>query len=555
MTSLPTLPLEMLHRLFDVLDGTTILLSMRNVCQRFQTVVDTYNRYQLDLTSLSKPDSHRLLSIIRPEYVTGLSLSDGEMTPGQIGLFLSLIDIRHFTRLRSLTLLEIAEPHLHVFLRHAVTCSLTSFTLRPNVGRWREEQLILQYLSSIIVQPSLLRLELFDGNLSASIDRLKWAVNCKLRHLRLTSFRRRSVSRLLDRLPDLRTLGLDEDIPATQSSSFFYEPEECFSTPCSRLTSLTLSNMSQEVDTIPSALSHTPFLRHLKIISASYHRIDGSRWEEMIRTNLLFLSRFDFYTRFYRRRSNEETVECVLNELMTPFRTPFWTEEKRWLVVCNVFPTRDIVDVYTSPICISSYAYLSDLTMKTITNLEREDQHLTTVESVNELRIYLSQILANDRSLAELVMPVVDLYQVTKLTMILDHPIAPDRITYHRLIALLKQTSNLQSLIICWISNDNQRRFFAAEICSTIIPHANRSKLRHLGVPCFSLDEVKTILERFTDLFSIRLDLSCVSSTSAQIIEYVKTLMPDCSILEESKSVSIWMNERSKTNNDPKSFH
>ena len=114
-TSFLTLPVEIPHRIFGELDGTSLLLSVRNVCQRPRSTVDSYHHLTLDLTFLSKPDFHRLFTFIRPDCVIGLSLSDGGTTPGQIGVFLSLFDIRHFIRLRSLTLLRV-RVRMRVFI-------------------------------------------------------------------------------------------------------------------------------------------------------------------------------------------------------------------------------------------------------------------------------------------------------------------------------------------------------------------------------------------------------------------------------------------------------
>lgn len=45
--SLHTLPVELVYCILDNLDQLTILLSVRNVCIRLNTVIDTYNRYQV----------------------------------------------------------------------------------------------------------------------------------------------------------------------------------------------------------------------------------------------------------------------------------------------------------------------------------------------------------------------------------------------------------------------------------------------------------------------------------------------------------------------------
>lgn len=45
--SFHTLPIELVYRIFDNLDFTRILLSLRNVCVRFNQITDTYHRYQV----------------------------------------------------------------------------------------------------------------------------------------------------------------------------------------------------------------------------------------------------------------------------------------------------------------------------------------------------------------------------------------------------------------------------------------------------------------------------------------------------------------------------
>lgn len=45
--SLYTLPIDMIYRILDQLDEETIILSIFNVCQRLNAIIDTYHRYQL----------------------------------------------------------------------------------------------------------------------------------------------------------------------------------------------------------------------------------------------------------------------------------------------------------------------------------------------------------------------------------------------------------------------------------------------------------------------------------------------------------------------------
>ena len=69
------------------------------------------------------------------------------------------------------------------------------------------------------------------------------------------------------------------------------------------------------------------------------------------------------------------------------FATPFWTVEKRWLVICNIFPSSEVVEMYISPICSAHWYHVPGPNTKTISNFERDDQSATVLESVIELRV------------------------------------------------------------------------------------------------------------------------------------------------------------------------
>jgi hypothetical protein len=47
MSSLLTIPVELVYRILDQLDELTILLSARGVCKRLNLITDTYYRYQV----------------------------------------------------------------------------------------------------------------------------------------------------------------------------------------------------------------------------------------------------------------------------------------------------------------------------------------------------------------------------------------------------------------------------------------------------------------------------------------------------------------------------
>jgi hypothetical protein len=102
--SLLTLPTELHHRIFDYLDVQTVIRSVRCVCRQLHATVNAYNRLQLNLTSMIKPDLKLLRRVIRPENVISITFSDGDRaTSGEIDLFFSNVDVHRFTQLRSLT--------------------------------------------------------------------------------------------------------------------------------------------------------------------------------------------------------------------------------------------------------------------------------------------------------------------------------------------------------------------------------------------------------------------------------------------------------------------
>ena len=47
-SSLIVLPIELIYRILDHLQLKDIFLSARNVCQRLDSITDTYHRYQVN---------------------------------------------------------------------------------------------------------------------------------------------------------------------------------------------------------------------------------------------------------------------------------------------------------------------------------------------------------------------------------------------------------------------------------------------------------------------------------------------------------------------------
>jgi hypothetical protein len=122
--------MRLFYRIFDHLDVLTIIRSLGRVCLQLYSTTNTYNRYELDFTLISKWDIKLIASRIRPENVISITLlGDDEDTSSLISLFYSRFDIRQFNRLRSLTLHKINSTVLDHFLQNVTAFFLMSLSI------------------------------------------------------------------------------------------------------------------------------------------------------------------------------------------------------------------------------------------------------------------------------------------------------------------------------------------------------------------------------------------------------------------------------------------
>ena len=378
MASLPTLPVEILHQIFSELDPITVFLSVRKVCRQLRQVTKTHYRYELDLRSISKPDFHRLVTVIHPDYVTSLALSDGEMTPGQIGLFLSLVDIDRFTRLRSLTLIEIKEQNLCVFLQHARRCVLSRLTICTSLAN-RPEKALLEHFSAVISQPTLLHLELSNVEAIDLLDGVEWPVQCQLRHLTLEKCCRKQVLKILQCTSELETLEIYGPYSIILPEGF--QEELILVTPHQKLTSLRLINAHWSMDFVRSLLTKTPCLTHLQIAGDDIALSPGHVWENLIKATVPLLTKFELNAYFPIFLNSTHNDLAKWKRLIASFWTPSWIEEKHWFFISKCFVNRQAVEISTSPTCGRNIPLVFDENTKTLSNFDREFRPLTMSDS------------------------------------------------------------------------------------------------------------------------------------------------------------------------------
>jgi len=350
VSCLEALPVELLYRIIDNIDTKTVFLSLRCVCKRFYAIINNQNRYKLDFGYISKSNFYQVCHLIHPENVIGLTLSNGNETVGQIGLFLSFFDVHLFTRLFSLTLIRINESESNIFLNHIITCPIVSLS----IGYYHESSLsiaTIDLLSSTIEKLNNLRKFEFKVKYLLNKD-IQWSVYCTIQHLTLHFCTLKQFFTILQDLHHLQTLVLN-DLNITES----------FTPPSSEITS-SLKSLSIEQSlihfhTIQFLLSLTPSLIHLKLIGWPLSDIsfNGSLWEKLIQTKLPHLNKFEF---FFRVIMKEQTIDN-LESIIASYKTLFWLEQKHWYVTCDYITDRSTFQLYSIPICETKIILDSDI--------------------------------------------------------------------------------------------------------------------------------------------------------------------------------------------------
>ena len=333
---LDSLPAEVLYRVLDHLSCEEIFFSFGHVCRRFRHITQTYPRYNIDHSRISKPRFDLICRLIRPEHVLSLTLSNNKATAGQISLFLSSFDMEKFTHLRHLSLSELSYYDREKVEDGLKSCPLVSLTIQSAsqavnlMGRW---------LSGLVGKRQLLQLTLRTDR--SLLDRISWPRDCPLTCLHIEDCRAEDYLLILQQLPVLKTLVVDNYKPrwGNRFPSITYPS----------LESLTINIYDCWMNPIQSDLSLTPSLRHLELFASCCHDpsiVNGKKWEEFVQRTLFDLETFRFSFTF------NCGVSKKAEEFIESFRSPFWLEEKRWFVCAEkseVLPCQ--VHLYTMPLC------------------------------------------------------------------------------------------------------------------------------------------------------------------------------------------------------------
>ena len=115
--SLLSLPVEILYCIFDHIDASSICHSVRRVCRLLYYTSKTYNRYQLNLTSISTFDLQIFSRLIEPESIISLAINNSIYQLDSINPLFSIINCSRFINLRSLTLINFDSDNIRIFLK------------------------------------------------------------------------------------------------------------------------------------------------------------------------------------------------------------------------------------------------------------------------------------------------------------------------------------------------------------------------------------------------------------------------------------------------------
>jgi hypothetical protein len=329
--------------------------------------------------------------LIKPQNVISLILSNDEQTSDQIDLFVSLVRLRQFTRLRSLTLLNIDEAQLNFILKEINPDLLTSFTLSVRKYDDRQIKTTNNFPALTLAHSNLRQLE-FDIA-PKRMSKVSWPLNCAIQYLTINNdISIDNLFTILQCSPHLQTIimkknfaDLNNNIIPTTSSFISFQ----------QLTSLTIENLGVTIDKLESFLSLTPSLVHLKLIGGK-NMLYGKRWEEFIEINLVQLDKFEFFfDEWYGNQKNSADLEVII----ASFRTPFWTEHKKWFVICEYKDDwTKTIHLYSIPICKSFLEYAPDFKKLSscgvgVVTIEHE---LTMMDNVKSLGLTINKSILDN---------------------------------------------------------------------------------------------------------------------------------------------------------------
>ncbi|CAF1671841.1 unnamed protein product [Adineta ricciae] len=331
---LSNLPVEILRHIFQYCDAITILHKIGSVCKRLRAVAYQYNEIKLEVTQTNYNALKTILHGIPSHAITSMEISYTIDNTEKAVIEYFTSQITRFTQMQYLLLRSVSNYYMKCFLQDLNGIQLISLTIDI---RQVPNEFIYSIIPSVI---SKLNLQKFCcTSLNYKLKNISWPSDCKLTYLGMNSCLYSEYTNILQQLPYLKTLRLNEIIFDNEKMS-----DVSFT---SRLTCLTLEDCSLSIEHLKLLVSKTPAIRNLTL--AFHNKIFQSMadiydWETFIRIQLNFLDKLEFFI------SYEYSFDHMINlELFVePFKQSFWLNENHWNVGCEyIFEYKKKILLYT----------------------------------------------------------------------------------------------------------------------------------------------------------------------------------------------------------------
>lgn len=391
-SGLETLPVELVHRIFDELDSETIIFSLRCVSKQLYSFVNTYDRYKFDFRYMSMSNMIAIARLIHPSNVISVILSDGIHKCGQIRLFLSQFRQDQFIRLRSLVLTAIRDTDLDEFQKYIMKYPLRKFTISPNTS---DAIKTTEIISSIISNNGFREVELQQGVLP--FIGTQWPFFGRLEDVTINySVTWNKLHFIINHLPCLKTLTL-EYVYKSSSDESTVEHTNISQPSCLNILKLNLlfGVTMADLEVFLSQLSKLTYLRIASYDNTTESLLfDGSRWEILIGKKLSLLSDFEFCFSF---NAIDNTGSPTVASLIAPFQMPFWVRVKCWPVRCDRVRSRrgSRLYLYSIPFFQENFIYLENngAVFESQSNLNNNDSMI--LANVHCLNVDIDDIIDN----------------------------------------------------------------------------------------------------------------------------------------------------------------
>lgn len=336
MINFQHLPTEMVHRIFDYCDTQTLLFSIRLTSQQLSRYIDSYNRFKLHVKSKSRLNVAVLLRLINPERITMLTIEDER----DVNMASFSLDINRFSWLRSISLDNQSTEQSHYILQQLTSVSITSLSI--DCSHTNPIQ-ISSLVSTIINKIQLKELHLHHFNYQ--IQSIEWPDNYRLQCLELGTCTIGDYFEILHRLQHLRIFRMK--CSTVKLYGIIMSPKITIGN-MAKLHSLTIYDYALTSTDLELMLTVTPFLVDLRLYNlckVKYdHNITGEYLEKLIKTMLPSLKRLEFFLCTTAENQTKPALEAVMHS----FQTPFWIEEKHWLVNCIYLPDYNSICIYVN---------------------------------------------------------------------------------------------------------------------------------------------------------------------------------------------------------------